>query len=161
MTVFLLLSAFGIGIVAGLRALTAPAVTAWAAHWGWLDLSNSHLAFLGTSSAASILSAMALGELVVDKLPSTPNRTAPFGLGARLVTGGLCGAAVFISAQQSFIVGTALGAVGGIAGAFCGYHARQTLVQKLHLPDFAVALAEDFLAVGGSLLLLSRINMPG
>src|SRR2546430_9161611 len=32
---YLFAVALGIGIVAGLRALTAPAVVAWAAHLGW------------------------------------------------------------------------------------------------------------------------------
>jgi len=39
--------AFGIGLVAGLRTFAAPAVTAWAAHVYWLNLSSSHSAFMG------------------------------------------------------------------------------------------------------------------
>jgi uncharacterized membrane protein len=31
-----LLLAFGIGVVGGLRFMTAPAVVAWAAHLGWI-----------------------------------------------------------------------------------------------------------------------------
>jgi len=36
-----LLLAFLIGVVAGLRSLTAPAVVAWAAHRNWLNLHTS------------------------------------------------------------------------------------------------------------------------
>src|SRR5712691_12946414 len=93
-----LVLAFAIGVIAGLRSLTAPAVVSWAAHWGWLDLTNSRLAFLGSTTAAIIFSLLALGELVADKLPFAPNRTAALGLGTRIVTGGLSAAAIFASA---------------------------------------------------------------
>ena len=38
---FVFALAVGIGIVAGLRSLTAPALVSWAAHLGWLDLHGS------------------------------------------------------------------------------------------------------------------------
>jgi uncharacterized membrane protein len=61
--VVLFLGAFGIGVMVGLHSLTAPAVISWVAHWGWLDLSNSRLAFLGSTPAVVIFSLLALGEL--------------------------------------------------------------------------------------------------
>jgi hypothetical protein len=39
--------AFAIGVVAGLRSLTAPMVVSWAARLSWLDLQNTWAAFLG------------------------------------------------------------------------------------------------------------------
>jgi uncharacterized membrane protein len=36
----LYLGCFSIGIIAGLRSLTAPTVVSWAAHLGWLNLSG-------------------------------------------------------------------------------------------------------------------------
>jgi len=51
MTLALLLALF-IGVVAGLRSLTAPAVVAWAAHWTWLA-PQSPLAFLGSTAAVA------------------------------------------------------------------------------------------------------------
>ena len=83
--IFLL--AIGIGIVAGLRSFTAPAVVAWAAHFGWLSLHDSPLGFMGSTTAVAILSLLAIGELVADKLPMTPNRTASAPLLARVITG--------------------------------------------------------------------------
>jgi uncharacterized membrane protein len=41
----------GIGIVAALRSLTAPAVVAWGAHVGWLNIHGSPLAFVGSTTA--------------------------------------------------------------------------------------------------------------
>ena len=69
--------ALGIGIVAGLRSLTAPAVLAWGAHLGWLNLHGSPLAFMGSITAVAVFSLLAIGELIADKLPMTPKRTAP------------------------------------------------------------------------------------
>src|SRR5215468_9794612 len=87
-----LLLAFGIGLVAGLRSLTAPAVVAWAAHLGWLNLRGSSLAFMGSTTAVALFSFPAIGELIADKLPMIGKRTAPAPLMARIVPGGLCGA---------------------------------------------------------------------
>ena len=66
--------ALGIGIVAGLRSLTAPAVVAWGAHLSWLNLHGSPLAFMGSTAAVAILSVLAVGELIADKLPMIPKR---------------------------------------------------------------------------------------
>src|SRR5579864_2655394 len=85
--------AFLIGVIAGLRSLTAPALVSWAARLGWLKLENTWLAFLAYAAAPYILSVLAIVELIADKLPKTPSRKAPPGFAARLVTGALCGAA--------------------------------------------------------------------
>src|SRR5712672_3617888 len=110
-----------IGAVAGLRSLTAPAVVSWAAHWNWINLQKSSVSFLGSLRAAFIFTALALAELIADKLPFTPARTKPGGLLVRIVTGGLCGAALCITAGESLILGAILGAIGAVAGAFAGY----------------------------------------
>src|SRR5712664_3210216 len=79
---FALLLVFGIGVVTGLRSMTAPAVVAWAAHLGWINLHGSPLAFVGSAWAVGIFTLGALGEFVADKLPTTPARTAVLGLTA-------------------------------------------------------------------------------
>lgn len=152
----LLLGGFGIGVIAGLRSLTAPAVVSWAAHWGWLDLHGTRLAFLSSSAAAWIISILAVAELVNDKLPKTPNRTAPVPLTARILTGALSGAALWTAAQHSVAAGGIAGAVGGIVGAYVGYAIRRRLVRS-GVPDFAVALVEDLVAIGGGFLLVAKV----
>ena len=93
---------------------------------------------------------------MIDKLPNTPNRTAPVGLIARIVTGGLTGACVSLGGGKSPFVGAGLGLIGGIVGCFAGFHARARLVKSLRQPDFNVALLEDLIAIGGSLFVVSR-----
>jgi|SRR5579872_1251345 len=152
--IFLL--AFGIGVVAGLRSLTAPAVVAWAAHLGWINLSGSLLAFMGSKWSVGIFTALALFELVADQLPSTPPRTGAMGLAARIVTGALTGAALAVAGGAALAMGAVVGATGGLVGAFGGYHARVGLVRGLRIPDFAIALPEDAIAIGLGLFLVSR-----
>ena len=148
--------AFLIGVVAGSRSLTAPAVVAWAAHRNWIDLHTSPLSFMGSLAAVVVFTLGAVGELVADKLPSTPSRLALPGLMARIVLGGLSGAAVAASTSQSMALGAVLGAAGGFAGAFAGYEVRTRLVRALGVPDFFVACLEDAVAIGGGLLIVSR-----
>ena len=151
-----LLLAFCIGIAAGLRSLTAPAVVAWAAHLGWINLSASPLAFMGSAWAVGIFTLLALLEFVTDQLPNTPARTTAVPLGARIVMGLLSGACVGIAGGGSLWLGALLGAAGGLAGAFGGYHARVGLVRSLRVPDFAIAIPEDLIAIGFGLVIVSR-----
>jgi uncharacterized membrane protein len=148
--------AIGIGIVAGLRSLTAPAVVAWAAHLGWLNVHGSPLAFIGSTTAVAILSLLAIGELVADKLPNTPKRTAIVGLLARISLGGLCGACLCAAAGKSLLAGGLLGGIGGVIGAFSGYETRKSLVNSLHIKDLFVAICEDVVAITLAFFLVSR-----
>jgi uncharacterized membrane protein len=147
---------FAIGVVAGLRAFTAPAVVCWAAHLGWINLHGSHLAFLGSIITVVIVTLLAIFELVNDKLPKTPNRTTPGPLGFRILTGGLSGAALAIAGAQGVLLGVILGIVGAVVGTFGGYQARHQIVTGLKIKDIGVALVEDLIAIGGGLLIVTR-----
>src|ERR1700723_761586 len=147
---------FAIGMIAGLRALTAPAVVCWAAHLGWLNLQNSHLAWVGSTAAVAIFSILALAEIINDKLPATGSRLAPPSLVIRSVTGAFAASALAIAAGQSLVAGILLGVVGALAGSFVGYHLRHQIVAGLKIPDFPVALLEDAIAIGCGLLIVSR-----
>ena len=150
-----LLFAFLIGLFDGLRSLTPPAAVAWAVYLGWIKLARP-LSLIGSLPAVIILSLLAVTELILDKLPNTPSRTAPPGLIARVVTGGLTGACVSLGGGRSALLGAGLGVLGGIVGTFGGYQARARLVKSLRQPDFNIALIEDLIAIGGSLFIVSR-----
>lgn len=145
---YVIILAFGIGIVAGLRALTAPAVVAWAAHLGWLNVHNTHLVFMASMWAAILFSILAIFELIGDLLPWTPNRTAPPSLAARLLLGGLCGACLSAAASHLVSTGAVLGAIGALIGAFAGYEIRKRLTVGLNIKDIFIAIPEDFIAIG-------------
>jgi len=93
---------------------------------------------------------------VADQLPSTPARTKPPGLIARILLGGLSGAAIALAGGQSAAVGACLGAVGGIVGALVGYQVRTRLVQALKVPDIVIAVLEDLVAIAGGLFSVTR-----
>ncbi len=157
MLVTVLLFCFLLGCVDGLRSLTAPAAVCWGAHLGWLHLAGTRLAFVGHRGTVILFTLLALGELIVDKLPKTPPRTAARGLSARIIFGGLCGAALAVSAGGSLILAAIAGVIGALIGTFGGYNVRHALVTRAHLPDFAVALVEDAVAIGGGLLIVSHL----
>jgi uncharacterized membrane protein len=153
---FIFAFAVGIGVVAGLRALVTPAVVAWAAHLGWLNLDNSPLAFMGSIITVVIFSLLAVVELIGDVRPSTPKRTAPFPLTARILTGGLCGACICAANNQSLIIGAILGGLGGVIGAFAGYEVRRKLVAALNIKDTFVGLFEDLITIGLAYFFVTR-----
>jgi len=153
---YVLVLAFGIGIIAGLRSLTAPAVLAWAARLGWLNLHGTSLSFMGSTAAVAIFTILAVVELVSDQLPSTPARTKPPGLIARILLGGLSGVAITLAGGQSAALGACLGAVGGVVGAFAGYQVRTGLVRALKVPDIVIAVLEDLVAITGALFCVTR-----
>jgi uncharacterized membrane protein len=148
---------FLLGFVTGLRSLTAPAVVCWAAHLGWLHLAGSKLAFMGHPGTVAFFTLLAVVELIADKLPKTPARTAPPGLIARIVFSGLCSAALAISAGGSLIIAAIVGVIGARFGTFSGYNIRHALVVRGHLPDLPVALIEDVIAIAGSFLIVSHL----
>jgi uncharacterized membrane protein len=147
---------FLLGSVDGLRSLTAPAVVCWAAHLGWLHFAGTKLAFVDRPVTLIVFTLLAIVELVLDKLPSTPARTAPVGLIARIALGGACGFAVATSTGMSTLLAAAVASIGAVVGAFTGYRIRHALVSQVRLPDLAVALAEDAIAIAGGFLIISR-----
>jgi uncharacterized membrane protein len=146
-----------IGVIAGLRSLTAPAVVSWAARIGWLHLENTWLAFMGFAYTPDIWTVLAIGELIADKLPNTPSRKAPPGFIARILTGALCGAAIGASGN-AIPAGLCLGVVGAVAGTFGGYEVRVRLVKAIGGKDLPIALLEDAVAIAGAILITSRVS---
>ncbi len=148
---YVLLLALGIGVVAGLRSFTAPAVVAWAAYLRWINLTGHWDAWVGALITVIVFTLLAAGELVLDKLPKTPSRTAPPSFVARLVSGGFAGA-VIGSAWGFTWSALGAGVVGAVLGTLGGYQARARLAGSVGR-DLPVALFEDAVAVGGGFAL--------
>ena len=142
-----------IGVVAGLRTMTAPAAVSWAAYVGWLPLQNTPLAFLGYVAAPYIFTVLAIGELIGDQLPKTPSRKVPVQFGARIVSGALCGAAIG-AAGGMLAGGLVAGIVGAVFGTLGGAEARGRLARAFGR-DMPAALIEDVFAVVGAYLIVA------
>lgn len=154
MTVYFL--ALCIGIIAGLRTMTAPAAISWAAALGVLPLAATPLAFLGYAYTPYGVTLLAVGELIADKLPRTPSRKVPVQFGGRLVSGALCGAALGL-AGGSWIGGMVAGIVGAVVGTLGGAAARARLAQAFGR-DLPAAMIEDAVALAGALLVALAVR---
>jgi uncharacterized membrane protein len=152
-----LVFAFLIGIIAGLRALTAPTVVSWAAGLGWLPLEGTPLHFLASPVTRWILTVLALGEIVNDKMPKTPSRKAPPSFIIRILLGAFAGAAIGVS-QHMLVGGLVAGAVGAVVGTLGGYEFRVRLVKATGGRDLPIALLEDAIAVICGLLIVSHLS---
>jgi len=128
--------------------MTGPAIICWAVHLGWLQLDGSPLAFLHNPVSLVVFTLLALGELIADKLPFIPRRTMMGSLAVRVVFGAMCGFAVTLSVGSAWFPFCLAGGLGGLAGAFAGYHLRRWLTVGRGLPDLPIALLEDAIAIG-------------
>jgi uncharacterized membrane protein len=144
-----------IGIVAGLRALTAPAAVSWAARWGSLDVASTAVAFLGFAVTPWVLTLLAAGELVNDTRPTTPSRTVPVQFAARLLTGALSGGAIG-AAQGALLLGAGAGVVGAVIGTLGG-RAGRVRVAAFFGRDLPAAFIEDAVAIGGACLIMAAL----
>jgi len=149
--------AFLIGVVVGLRCLTPPAAVSWAARLGWLHLENTGLAFLGFSATPYILSVLAIGELINDKLPKTPSRKAPLGFTVRIISGALCGVGLCVS-SGALVGGLLAGVAGSVVGTFGGYEFRSRLVKATGGKDLPIALLEDAIAICCAVLIVWQFH---
>ena len=154
MTHFLvLLMALLIGVVAGLRSLTAPAIVAWAAFLGWINMSNTWASWVGNIITVIVLTVLAVGELVTDKLPKTPARTSPPAFAARIIMGAFSGAVIGTAWGYKW-GGLGAGVVGAVLGTLGGYQARKRLVAARGGQDLPIAVLEDAIAILGGFAIL-------
>jgi uncharacterized membrane protein len=142
-----------IGIVAGLRAMMAPAIVSWAAQRGGVDVSGTWLAFVGYRWTPWVFTIAAAAELITDQLPSTPSRKVPPQFGARIVMGALSGA-VIAASSGAWLIGLMAGALGAVVGTFGGSAAR-TSMASFFKSDRPAALIEDAVAIIAALLIVS------
>jgi uncharacterized membrane protein len=136
-----------LGVVTGMRSMTAMAVLCWFAYRGDLSLDDTWAAWAAKLVTAIIFTVLALAELAADKLPKTPNRTAPGPLVVRVVMGGLVGAIVAAGLNGSEFEGVILGVGGALIGTFGGFLIRRELVLRYGGKDWPVALVEDASAI--------------
>jgi uncharacterized membrane protein len=147
-----------LGLVTGMRTMTAMMVLCWFAYAGHLPVDDTWASWSAKLVTAIIFTVLAIGEYIVDKLPKTPNRTAPLLLVARLVFAGLVGAIVAAGLNGSGIEGVILSVGGALIGAFAGFLIRRELVLRLKSKDWPVAVVEDVSAVLGAVLAMGIVT---
>jgi uncharacterized membrane protein len=155
--VVVILLALAIGVIAGLRALTAPAVVAWGAFLGWIDVDGKWSEWVAHPITVTVLTIFLLVELVTDQLPKTPSRKTPPQFITRLLMGAFAGAVIGSASHHTFI---ALGAgmIGAVLGTLGGAEARSRLVAANGGKDRPVTIGEDIVAVGGGFLVAFLVS---
>jgi|tagenome__1003787_1003787.scaffolds.fasta_scaffold19371400_1 uncharacterized membrane protein len=135
--------ALALGAISGLRFVSGPTFVSRAASRGEMDLAGTPLAFLGTPHLWKLFALSELGEILTDKLPITPSRTGLLALLGRVASGGLVGAAAFLSEDRHAATGASLGSSAAVVAAFAGENLRALVVERMGISDPVVAVAED------------------
>ena len=156
--VIVILLALLIGVIAGLRALTAPAVVAWGAFLGWIDVEGKWSQWIAHPIPVAVLTIFLVVELVTDQLPKTPSRKTPPQFVSRIIMGAFAGAVIGSAFFHTF---SALGGgiVGAVLGTLGGAEARQRLTAANGGRDRPVAIGEDVIAVGGGFLVAFLVSL--
>ena len=105
---------------------------------------------IAASTTSRAARALAVGELIVDKLPNTPNRTDPALLLGRIAAGAVVGAMVGGRTRRDRVASAVVGGLVAFASAHVTYRLRRSLSR--HLPATAAALVEDVIVVGAAAL---------
>lgn len=151
-----LLVAFLLGGLTGLRAFLPLTVLVWMLHLAHVRILGSPLYFLHKWTPIIVLTILAVAELILDKLPFTPSRLRLPSLIGRVILGAISGVVCGQVWGASWQTSAAAGLVGALAGAWIGHEMRRHWVHGLDWHDLPVALIEDAVAIGGSILIISR-----
>jgi uncharacterized membrane protein len=154
-----LLRAVGMGAVAGMRSMTAPAVLShYAEQYQNPPLKNTPLEALGTPEASNLLKVAALGEMVADKLPFTPDRTQLPSVAFRALSGATVGLACTESEDGYQSYGAVAGAVAAVAATYGMHRLRKDAGEATGLPNLALGLLEDAMAVSIGIVALRSLR---
>lgn len=144
--------AAGLGMIAGARTFMAPAVIShmYSRHPSRY-LEHTPFAFMQTITTSKVFKVLALGELVGDKLPNTPNRTAVPGLIGRTVSGILAGATVYQAHGKKPVIGGLIGGVSAVAATFGCFFLRRAVGKNTPIPDPVIGAVEDVLTIAAGI----------
>lgn len=146
-----------IGVVAGLRAVTPLAALAIGGALAWIYLEGTTFAFLLSPIALWLFIALAVVEIVNDKLPRTPSRKVPPQFAVRILAGAFAGACLAVvptgETVTALAIGGLAGAIGAIIGTLGGASLRGALARSFR-SDTPAALIEDAVAVVAALLIV-------
>jgi uncharacterized membrane protein len=148
------------GTLAGMRSMAPAAVVGQLNRRGALTGVTGALRAVSGPGVMKVTNILALGELLADKLPITPNRTAVGPLLGRVFTGGLTGASVCSAKKRSALGGALIGAMAAVGTAYGAYALRKGAATKSRLPDAVIAIGEDVLVGSLGILLVSRLTPP-
>jgi uncharacterized membrane protein len=137
-----------LGIMAGMRSASPAATLSRHAVAHPDGFKKTIFAPLTSRFVSALITLGQIGEIVADKLPILPSRIDPQPLAARVLAGGVAGAAVFTEVHESVPLGIAIGASSALVSSYAFYYLRREISKALHIPDPFVAIAEDLAVLG-------------
>jgi uncharacterized membrane protein len=141
--------AAALGVLAGMRTASAPAIASHILSGRRsAELSKSPLSFMQSKYTAIVMKVFAVTELIGDKLPGTPNRTAPMGVTFRCLSGSLAGASIYKASGNNVLAGALIGAAIAFGATFGSYLLRKSFVDKFKIFDPFVGAVEDAIVIG-------------
>jgi uncharacterized membrane protein len=154
------LKSFGIGVIAGMRSMLAPALLSRKlVRTIPTKQPTKPIHYLAMPSVSTGLAVAAGGELIGDKVPGAPNRTEPAVFGSRIAVGAVCGAAISEVEGGEVPIGAILGGLGAAVGTLFFFRMRTFLDHDLGIPDVVGALTEDALAIGAGWSIVNSIEV--
>ncbi len=146
--------AIQIGLLVAMRSMTLPAALSDTLSRDVVPEAvrrNEPFPFvlLRNKNVAYFLKLAAAGEIIGDKLPFTPNRTAPGPLFGRVSFA--AGLAWTLAEPDERTKMAAIAAISAAVSSFALMTVRQQAAKTLHVPDIFVAVIEDALLVSGSI----------
>lgn len=149
-----MLASLLIGLVAGQRAMTPPAVLALAARLGLLPPGAPGAEILRRPLALAGLLTLAGAELAGDKMRSAPDRTVLPGLAARTLTAAFAGSVLASGEERR--TGAAVAAATALVASFAGLRLRRRAMTAFG--QGPSGLAEDAVVVLGAALAVALAN---
>jgi uncharacterized membrane protein len=146
-----------LGVLAGMRTTAAPVVASQIlSRHPSKHLAGSPLRFMQSPNVALGMKLLALGEVIGDKLPKTPNRIAAGGVISRCAGGALAGASVYKAKGNNPLVGAFIGSAVALGSTYGSYYVRRFVVAKTDIYDPYIGAIEDAVVAGaGAGLIIS------
>ncbi|KUG08020.1 DUF4126 family protein [Solirubrum puertoriconensis] len=151
----------GLGALSGLRSMSSLAMLSHVLHKQPSGrLAASPLRWFQSGTAANALKVMAGGELLGDKLPNMPDRTAPPILGGRILSGALVGGVLAKANRNSLWQGALLGAAAAVASSYAALYLRKAASRNTPVKEPWTGVVEDAITLASGTALLKG-NTPG
>lgn len=145
-----------LGVVTGMRSMTAIAALVWAV---WLGLvpEQGWATWAAHLVVVIILTAFALGEFYADTLSKTPRRSELGPALVRVFVGALVGAMAAVAINEPLAGGIIFGAGGAIIGTWGGFFVRMT-VARIFRRDLPAALLESASAIALAVFAIAKLH---
>jgi uncharacterized membrane protein len=145
----------GIGALAGLRSMSAPAITSHIlSHHHSKRLEGTPLNLMQSETVAGALKILAASEFVADKLPTAPDRIKPAGVVFRCLSGAVAGASISKATGGKIGAGAIFGAAAALTSTYVSFITRKMIVKGTGVMDPVIGALEDALVLGAGAKLI-------